>query len=68
MQPTITRVIETTDVDDRGRPIQAVRIEFKLGEHGPFSVTLPKGNFTSAAANQKIQEFAANVQGLQGVK
>ena len=68
MQPTITRVIETTDVDDRGRPIQAVRVEFKLGEHGPFSVTLAKNVFTAAAANQKIQEFAASVQGLQGIK
>lgn len=68
MQIQITRVLETTDFGDKGQSVPSVRVEFKVGEHGPFSINLPKSQFTAIAANAKIQEYAQHVMGLQGVK
>jgi hypothetical protein len=68
MQPTITRVIETQDLSDQGKSIQSVRVEFKVGDHGPFSVSVPKAGFSSAAVNQKVSEFVSHLSGLTGIK
>lgn len=68
MQANITRIVETTDVGDKGQAVASIRIEFKVGEHGPFSVVLPKAGFTAAAANLKIAEFVSHIVSLQGAK
>lgn len=68
MQPKITRVLQTTASDDQGRPVAIIHIDFMVGAHGPFSVQLPKSQFTAAAANQKIQEFVQHLSGLQGLQ
>jgi hypothetical protein len=68
MQPTITRVIEINDVGDRGQTIASIRIEFKVGDHGPFSITFPKSGFSAAVANSKIAEFVSQLGALGGVK
>lgn len=66
MPPTITRIVEVQDIGDRGQLVPSVRIEFKIGPHGPFTVLLPRIGFTSALANQKIQEFASHITSIQG--
>jgi len=67
MQPKITQVIETTIPDDKGSAIQAVRVVFTVGAHGPFTVTIPKNQFSSVTVNQKIQEFVTQLSALQGI-
>lgn len=64
MPPTITRVSEIADTGDRGQIIPSIRVEFKIGDHGPFTVVLPKAGFTGAAAMAKMQEFAAQLAAL----
>lgn len=68
MNPEITRVIESTDVGDTGKTFQSIRVEFKVGTHGPFTVTVPKADFTAAAVNALIQKFVSQLGALQGVK
>lgn len=63
----ITRVIEVQEVSDQGKTIPSVRVEFTVGPHGPFSIQIAKKDFTSALANQKLNEYAAHIQQLQGV-
>lgn len=63
----ITRVTETQELTDLGKTVASVRIEFNIGAHGPFSISLPKAGFTSTTANAKIQEYAQHVQQLQGL-
>jgi hypothetical protein len=63
----ITRVLEVADFGDKGQTIPSVRVEFNVGPHGPFSVTIAKKDFNATVANQKVNEFAQHVQQLQGV-
>lgn len=67
MNPQITRVVETQETGDQGKTIASIRIEFKIGAHGPFTITLPKAGFTAAAANQHIAEFASHLRALNGI-
>ena len=67
MHTKITRVVETSSVGDNGRAVPVIHVEFTVGSNGPFSVELPKAQFTAAAANAKIQEFASHLSGLQGI-
>jgi len=67
MAVKITNVAEVSDVTDQGRTIPAIRVQFTVGAHGPFSIQILKKDFSSTLANQKIQEFAQHIQQLQGV-
>lgn len=67
METKILRVVETSDVSDQGRAVPSLRIEFNIGSHGPFTVVLPKKDFTAQAANQKINEFKSHLTQLQGL-
>lgn len=67
METKITQVQETTAVDDKGQPLPSVRVTFTVGPYGPFSVMLPKSQFSAMAANLKIAEFAQHIKGLQGL-
>ncbi len=62
----ITKVSEETGIDANGRAISNVRVEFTVGPHGPFIERFAKSEFTSAAANQRIQAFATTLAGLNG--
>lgn len=67
MQPAVTRIFEASTIGDKGQTIKAIRVEFKVGEHGPFSIELPAAGFSAAAANQKISEFVSHLNQIQGV-
>ena len=68
MQWKITRVMEVTDLGDNGRAVPHVRLEFTVGPHGPFSITLPKTGYTAAGANAKIQQFVTELNATQGLQ
>ena len=67
MQPLITRVTETQEAGDQGKLIASIRLEFNVGDLGPFNVTLSKKDFTATAANAKISEFVTHLKQLQGL-
>jgi len=58
---SITRITETTLPDGAGKTKPAVKVEFKVGTHGPFFETYDKATFD---ANRAQTDLAAIAQKL----
>lgn len=41
-----------------------VRVDYKIGSHGPFSATFPQEEFSAVKANQVMQAMKAEIQKL----
>jgi len=54
---TITRITEEPGFVD-GKSAATIRIEFTVGDDGPFFQRLPKDAFTDAAAQAVLTAFA----------
>ena len=61
MKPQIVKFDETTTTAN-GRTVPAIKVTFKVGEHGPFSEIFPKDTFSAATVNQKLGEFVMHLQ------
>lgn len=61
---TISRVTEVQILDNLGRPQSQVRVEFMVGNHGPFYETFAKSEFTSQNVMSKLDQFAQQVNQL----
>lgn len=49
---------ETMGIGPDGRATNGVKVLFKLGTQGPFSVFLPQSMYTAAAAQAAIRQYA----------
>lgn len=65
MSPDITviRVVQ----DQRFRPgvakiTELIRVDFMVGEHGPFSETFLKSEYNAATRDAKLETFAREVR------
>lgn len=54
----IVRVIEEPTLVD-GKPGAVLRVEFKVGDHGPFFERFPKADVSDFAISQRLGAFAA---------
>lgn len=59
--PVMTRVIEDSVVDENNRFVPAIQVLFKVGDHGPFSLKLPKEGFTAQKAQEAMNALAMEI-------
>ncbi len=60
----VTKVAETTGFDHTGKAATLVRVDYTIGENGPFSETWPKADFNAQAAKLKLQQMADQLRQL----
>jgi ribosomal protein L15 len=63
--PVVVRTDEEITFDrDTGKPIEKIRVMWRLGDQGPFYARFPKEGFTGAAAKLEIERLAEEVRAL----
>lgn len=65
MDYTIIRVTEEPFLTDAGKPDAHVRVEFKVGDDGPFFERFPKADFNQIAADARLSAFARDIKALR---
>lgn len=58
-QPKVTRTMSDAMLDDRRQYVPAIRVEFMIGDDGPFYIKVPQAQFTADKVNAELQKFAA---------
>lgn len=59
------KIVQTTEqrnYDDQLQPIVSIRVEFKVGRHGPFVEKFPKADYTAALRDERLNTFAQEVR------
>lgn len=64
MQIIIQRVRERPVFDVMGDLVPWMEIDFTIGRHGPFTIKMPKDEFTQEAAIEKIKKEYQHIIGL----
>ena len=62
----VIRQTTETVFDDNGKPAEKIRVEFKVGESGPFYLRFPAENFNGLNARQQIDAFARELRNVKG--
>ena len=65
MDYTIERVIEESGFEG-DKPIAHMRVQFKVGDDGPFFERFRKEEFTPAAVEDKLSTFARDLKRMRG--
>lgn len=65
-QARITNIRETMGLDQKNMPVAYVTAVFYLGHHGPFTVQLPKKDFTGVALKDAIARYVREVSQVTG--
>jgi hypothetical protein len=63
MNLQIISIVEDTMLKD-GKTIPAIRVQWKLGDYGPFFDSFPKDTFSAAAVNERADAMRAQLQAL----
>lgn len=58
----ITRITEQRTYGPDLTADVAMRVEFMVGKHGPFVEKFPKGSYTAATRDYKLNDFAREVR------
>lgn len=61
----ISTIREEFQFTDRGRPEPVMRVEFFVGEDGPFYHTFPRATFEPASARTELERFARQLSDLR---
>jgi hypothetical protein len=68
MAPVKTKtIVERTGFDAQGKVAPSVEVTFTVGDAGPFTVHIPKSEFTAAEAQRRVQEYASHIQQILGL-
>jgi hypothetical protein len=59
---TIIRVGEDARWTAQGTNEAVIRVEFKVGTHGPFTERLPKADYTALKRDELLNKFAKEVR------
>lgn len=62
----IIKIDEEVKFLDGGKLDTYMRVQFKVGDHGPFFKSFPKEGFTGAAAKVALEDYAREVRALNG--
>jgi len=60
----ILRQSDQTELTPGGRITTFVRIDFMVGDDGPFSESIPKSDYNADTVHQRLQAFAQQVASL----
>jgi hypothetical protein len=63
LKPVVTRVAQDFRLTPTGMERQ-IRIEYMVGQDGPFSFTLPEAEFTAVKVQEEINKRAAELAQL----
>lgn len=58
----VIRVMEDARWTDAGTNEPVIRIEFKVGTHGPFTERVPKASYTALTRDAALNKFAKEVR------
>lgn len=64
MNYEIIAIREGKELDEKGKPYDVMKVRFRVGKWGTFTVEMPKKEFTKAKAQKKIDKFVAELKGL----
>ncbi len=62
----VTKVSEEPSFDNLGRAHAFIRVDFNVGDHGPFTERFPKETYDAAVVRAKLEQFANSLQQLGG--
>ncbi len=57
-EPVVTRVSDVPFIDGQGNLVSRKRVEFRVGDHGPFSFVLATDDFTEARIREEMRKIA----------
>ena len=63
---TITHISEESALDSNNMPDLFIRVDFKVGSHGPFTERIRKKEYDPAALKAKLDAFANSLAQLTG--
>jgi hypothetical protein len=66
MKPTVVRIVEEFAQGPDGRGQMVIRIDFTVGDHGPFTKRFPKDTYNAAAARRELEDFARDIGMVTG--
>lgn len=62
--PVIRSIRQEASFDATGRPVAVMRVEFMVGDHGPFIEHFPRAEFSGPNVRAKLAEFARNLASI----
>ena len=62
MPATITKISQIPLPDTSGKMVPYIVVEFKVGDHGPFSESFPKSSYNAEVAKQAVNAFAITIE------
>jgi len=65
MEPQITRMQQEIGVDDRGKAIEVVRIDFTLGEDTSLSIRIPMSEITQGRGRERLMAYVHQLEQLR---
>lgn len=58
----VTRITEDRTIDDQGKGVPFLRVEFKVDRHGPFVEKFDKASYTADVRDARLNAFALEVR------
>jgi hypothetical protein len=62
----IVRQVGESGFDRDGRVRDEIRVEFRVGDDGPFAKRFPAESFDGAAVRRELDEFARQLKATRG--
>lgn len=62
LEPKLTRVSDVPVIDLQGNIANRKRVEFRVGDHGPFSFILAEDQFTEARIRAEMQRVVLTLK------
>jgi hypothetical protein len=63
----VTNTREQLMISDSGKPLAGIRVEFMVGDQGPFVEMFPKERLTASDVEARLGAFARTIKQLHGV-
>jgi hypothetical protein len=58
----IIRVQQDARFSEQGKSVPDIRVEFMVGDHGPFSERFEKAGYTADKRNERLNTFAEEIR------
>lgn len=57
----ITRITQSSNIGPKGQLTPTYIVQFSVGDHGPFTITVTQDDFKVATVQQRLADFAAAI-------
>jgi hypothetical protein len=64
LKAQVTKVLDAPVLLPTGVIERKIRVDYMVGVHGPFSITVPAEQFTAAAVKQEMDKTVAQLRAL----